>query len=218
MGTQPKLSTLRTEKTAPSTNVTLDAGSPIIQVMNPSTDIEVTLPSVDSEFKIINRSANRITVKSSNGDTIDSFLNGRCELVSTVAAPTLGSEWHVVNIEEQGTFSFSVTNVSGVVSTAGRLMVYQRKNDQVYGNFHMTSTNLSANSDIIFRVSIPVASNFAGETQANGIFLVQPLAQTQESSGGIIRADAANNELLVNLYNIDGGGNPSQGTFRYRIV
>ena len=80
--------------TSPSANVILNSSSSTIQLMNPSTDIDVTLPADKlTQMRIENQSTNLITVKSSNGDTLGTLRQGGLSFFSLNATPTTGSDW-----------------------------------------------------------------------------------------------------------------------------
>jgi hypothetical protein len=77
----------------------LTAESSQYQVLEPSQNINVTLPVLADKFTVVNTdtNANTITLKASNGDTIDTFYTGSIEVVPLTASPTTGADWYVLN-------------------------------------------------------------------------------------------------------------------------
>jgi hypothetical protein len=114
--TNPKISSLGIERSAPSTNVTLLPDSPRTQIMNPSVDIDVTLPSADRDFDIINQSTNTITLKSSNGSTILVSKGGRIHTMPVAASPVAPSDWYIDNAA--GTIDLTNNGITNL-GTAG---------------------------------------------------------------------------------------------------
>ena len=201
MTTTPKLSTLRTERSSPSSNVTLLPDSPRTQIMDPATDIDVTLPSVDSEFKIVNRSSNTITVKSSNGDTVLAIESGFVEVVSLGADPVAETDWLVKDTESEGTWNptpVGNTNISslGTVIDAE----YYKKGRQVFFSFTLNSVQVSSASNVYSTIDCeivplyPMSDNAGpGSSSLGGVARLLGPSNQRVQVGAITTRSSSNN-------------------------
>lgn len=198
----------------PSLPLTLTVTSKKVQVLNPGSAGDVILPttSVESgyEVNILNRStSNRITIKSSNGDTIDSVMSGDITLVALQAAPTTSAHWVVVSVTESGVYTPTISNTSGLTSTVSNQMVYQRVGRTVTASWQYDVT-VSGNANIGFQFSLPIepVANFSTQYGlsgsscqglqlllngiiAEGVLYSTAGAKTGSGGGGIVGANTS---------------------------
>lgn len=125
---------------APGSNVTLTNSDARHQVFDPSTDIDVTLPTTSvtagNAWIIENVSTtNKITIKSSSGSALDmansgadgTILNGYAMLRTTQATPTLPGHWKIYDLLDIE----SVTITAGDWSGNTVPLVFERRMNSV---------------------------------------------------------------------------------------
>ena len=109
------------EITAPTGSVVLTADSSTMQVLNPSININVTLPIANSSFDITNSSSsNTISLRASDGSTIISIpANSRAKVYPKTETPTNSSDWQPVTIDRYFTQSGVINFTTGTTNSGG---------------------------------------------------------------------------------------------------
>ena len=139
------------EISAPSSDVVLTALSARTQILSPSTNISVTLPDEYSEFKIINRSANIITIRAANTGILLTLISGGAEIVAKTLAPVAAADWYI----ERANGSYSPTPVNIIGSTVtGLVGRFVKEGNSVTVNFN-GSVQASGAGRRQFRFNLP---------------------------------------------------------------
>jgi hypothetical protein len=114
------------------------------------------------------------------------------------------------------TYTPTITNVNNVGSSNPYACQYMRvgKVVTVSGTLDITAT--SNNTQTNFRVSLPIASNFATQQQCAGAGY--KTNNTNTGHGISVTADTTNNEAYFDYYETHGGADTFSFTFTYQII
>jgi hypothetical protein len=110
-----------------------------------------------------------LTIKSSNGDTIESIRQGYCFLIAIQSNPTTSAHWKIIDVYEDGIYTATTTAGTGTAGvTSNPVLNFSRKNRTVtvWGQIGSVSTSAAYYT---FNISIPISKTFAGTTDASGV-------------------------------------------------
>lgn len=98
-----------------------------------------------------------------------------------------------------GSYTATVTGVTGVASVSGSNLWYTKVGNvvTVYGSVALTS---NTDSNVAFRISLPVAKNISAATEVSGVVISQQLI----FASGFIDGNESENEAEVHGIGING--------------
>lgn len=112
-----------------------------------------------------------------------------------------------ISTSSQASYTPTYTNVLNMTSTTGATTTYYiRVGNVVYVNGTINVNATSANTDTKFAISLPVASNFANQSELTGSLT------KYNNINGIILADTANDRAEVTFYPTTGN---TSGTYTF---
>jgi hypothetical protein len=111
-----------------------------------------------------------------------------------------------------GTYTPTLTNVSGVASSTMAICNYIRVGNTVLVTGNIAIDPVDA-SGVLFDLSLPIASNITLSTDASGV-----ITGSAGGASGYIDGDAANNRINCNLATTNTGNQQVAFTFSYRII
>lgn len=177
------------------------------QIFNLSANRICVLPSADIKagevVRVENRSAFALTIQSSGLNAVDLVSHGMSEMLALVDSPSSAAHWLTVSQVASGTYTPTMTSVSNTDSTTAYVTKFVRVGQVVTitGRFDHDQT---AGGTSTFRMSLPIASDFALATDADGLVTGGGLTM----GGQYISADTTNNQIQVVIVN--GGGPVNQ--------
>ena len=152
-----------------------------------------------------------ITVKSSDGDTVDTMIGtkGRIRCVALQDAPTDGTHWEFVQVEDAGTWTPVIAAQTGSITSYSSSGTFYRSGRQILCNFSFTITNNGTGasngslSGLPFTCNANGASAVCRSSGAGGHTIVVPIA-ANDTTGQFWKYDntypfATNSACTVSL-------------------
>jgi hypothetical protein len=178
-------STLQTtESTSPSSNVTLTNDSPSTQIINPSADIDFTLPTTDVKAgKIITIHGNgaegiQVIIKSSNGVEIDRLgdistnsggsWSGTVKVFALIDTPTTPADWRVIEVTQSGTYTPTTTEGNWNPTVTNFESAYSRNGSAITVHLAIAFSGGAPNATDSLDVSLPVQAGILNSRDLSG--------------------------------------------------
>lgn len=127
---------------------------------------------------------------------------------------TVDGNFSALNVYS-GTYTPTLTNTTNVAASVANVCQYMRVGNVVTVSGSLDIDPTAANTDTLLGMSIPIASNFGGTTQAGGTFVEQ---SSQIDVYGCIYADSTNDRLTFRCYPSDASNRTYHFTVTYRII
>jgi len=116
-------------------------------------------------------------------------------------------------INDSGTYTPTLTNVSNVTSSTAGLCFYQRIGNIVNVTGYMSLTPTTNGLNTTVRVSLPIASNFTSATNLHGLFI-----QANQDNVSFVEADTTNDTMTLTFTAGSIGSRGLSFTFQYEIL
>lgn len=167
-----------------------------------TTEVSSGVANTVSVFRLTNTSGDFDTfittatpegaITGSIGDKCIDVTNGREYLKRSGSATNTG--WVQIDRCESGAYTPTATAVTNLDSVTPSLSYYVRVGDIV--TLCLSGTlDATASGNIVFRASLPIASNFGATTDATGTVGAQPMVGGEN----IVQADTTNDELTIRI-------------------
>jgi hypothetical protein len=134
-----------------------------------------------------------ITVKSSNGNTVDTMIGskGRIRCVALIDTPLASGDWEVVQVEDEGTWTPTVTSAGGSITVASSTGAYYRSGRNV---------NLAVTASVTNSTSGTGALRFTMPSQLSSTATRAIYGHESANTGKALSGSVSTTTLFVNFF------------------